>query len=137
MKKTKEVNIIMSHHSHRRHNNEECDKPRKFHDTVGKGKLDSTPIIVPTDFTEIGTSLNPDTSIEGNTHPGPFVAQAFHPSSQKFFGLLPRRNTPNDSPERAGKILMDDKKRGEDRFYKPRIRNINRNFAKKKLLESK
>lgn len=105
------------------HHNRDCDRPRKFHDTVGKGKLDSTPIIVPPDFhTEIGS----------DDHPGPFAAQAFHPSSQKFFGLFSRRNTPNDSPERAGRVLIDDKKHDEDRFYKPRIKNIHRNFAKKK-----
>jgi len=108
----------MSHHSRK------CDKERKFHDTVGKGKLDSTPIIVPPGFnTETGTT----------DHPGPFAAQAFHPSAQKFYGLMPRRNTPNTSPEKGGKILMDDKHHGEDRFYKPRAKNIHRNFAKKAL----
>ena len=97
------------------HHNRECDKPRKFHDTVGKGNLDSTPIIIPPDFhTEVGTE----------NHPGPFSGASFHPSSQKFFGLMPRRNTPNNSPERAGRILMDDKKHGNARFYKPRIKDI-------------
>ena len=95
-----------------------CDRPRKFHDSIGKGKLDSTPIIVPSDFNaEVGTE----------NHPGPFSGQAFHPSSQKFFGLSSRRNTPNDSPERAGRVLMDDKKHHGDRYYKPRIKKIRRN----------
>ena len=108
-----------------------CDRPHHFHDSIGKGKLDSTPIIVPPDFhSEVGSSLDlPATS--KNPHPGPFAAAAFHPSSQKFFGLSSRRNTPNDSPERAGKILMDDKRRDNDRFYKPRVKNIPQNFVKK------
>ncbi len=94
-----------------------CDKERYFHDTVGKGKLDSTPIAVPSDFnTETGTV----------SHPGPFSGQSFHPSSQKFFGLMPRRNTADKSPEKAGKILMDDKCRDGNRFYKPRIKKIHR-----------
>ena len=104
------------------HHNRECDRPRKFHDSIGKGKLDSTPIIVPPDFhAEIGT----------DNHPGPFSGQAFHPSGQKFFGLFSRRNTPNDSPERAGRVLMDDKIEHDDRFYKPRLKNIHRNFVKR------
>ena len=108
------------------HHNKDADKPRKFHDTVGKGTLDSTPIIVPPDFgSEIGT----------DDHPGPFAAQAFHPSSQQFYGLMPRRNTPNKSPEKAGKVLMDDKKRGEFLFYKPRLKNIHRNFAMKNKIK--
>ena len=98
-----------------------CDKPRYFHDVVGKGVLDSTPIIVPKAFnTEAGT----------DEHPGPFAGQAFHPSSQKFFGLSSRRNTPNDSPERAGRVLVDDKRHDEDRFYKPRLKNIHRKQRK-------
>ena len=111
------------------------DKPRKFHDKIGKGALDSTPIIVPPGFnTEVGTSLDPDTTIEGNTHPGPFVAAAFHPSSQKYYGLFPRRNTPNKSPEKAGKIIMDDKRHHDDgRFYEPRAKVVDSNFAKKAL----
>jgi len=110
-----------------------CDRPRKFRDTVGKGELDSTPIIIPPDFgAETGSSLNLPATLKENPHPGPFTAAAFHPSSQRFFGLMPRRNTPNDSPEKAGKVLMDDKKRDNDRFYKPRLKNIDRNFAKKK-----
>jgi hypothetical protein len=113
------------------HRNRDSDRPRKFHDTVGKGKLDSTPIIVPPNFNaETGTSLDLPVT-EKNIHPGPFSAAAFHPSSQKFFGLSSRRNTPNDSPERAGRVLMDDKRRDDDRFYKPRIKKIDRNFAKK------
>ncbi len=119
-------------HRHKKHHHF-CDNPRFFHDVVGKGKLDSTPIIVPTDFnTEKGTSLNPDTTIEGNIHPGPFAAAAFHPSSQKFFGLSPRRNTPDKSPEKGGKVLMDDKKHGNMRFYKPRVKNIHRDWNSKK-----
>lgn len=110
----------MGHHK-------DADKPRKFHDRIGKGKLDSTPIIVPPDFnTETGSSLNPVADIKDNPHPGPFAGASFHPTSQKFFGLAPRRNTPNDSPERAGRILMDDKKRGKDRFYKPRAKVIHK-----------
>ena len=111
--------------------NKDTDKPRKFHDTVGKGTTDSTPIIVPPNFgTETGTSLDPNVTAT-NTHPGPFAAEAFHPSSQKFYGLAPRRNTPNRSPEKAGKVLMDDKRLDEFLFYKPIVKNINRNFAKK------
>ena len=107
--------------------NKHTDKPRKFHDTVGKGKLDSTPITVPPDFdTETGTSLDPNVTAT-NSHPGPFAAEAFHPSGQKFYGLMPRRNTPNKSPEKGGKVLMDDKRHDEDRFYKPRLKNIKRN----------
>lgn len=118
-------------HKHKR-DRFDCDRPRKFHDKVGKGKRDSTPIIVPTDFgAETGSSLDLIIT-EENPHPGPFAAASFHPSEQKFFGLMPRRNTPNDSPERAGRVLMDDKKHGGDRFYKPRAKNIHRNFAKKK-----
>lgn len=106
----------MGHHHNKCH-----DKPRKFHDKVGKGTIDSTPVLVPPDFnTETGTV----------SHPGPFVGQVFHPSSQQFYGLMPRRNTPNRSPEKAGKILMDDKKHGDDRFYKPRVKNIHRNLVK-------
>jgi|SRR3972149_4388818 len=101
----------MSH----KHKKSFCDKERYFHDTVGEGLLDSTPITVPPDFgAETGTE----------DHPGPFSGQSFHPSSQKFFGLMPRRNTSYDSPERAGKILVDDKKHGRNRFYKPRIKNL-------------
>ena len=104
-----------------------CDRPPHFRDSMGKGKLDSTPIRVPPDFgAEVGGSLDLPATSE-NPHPGPFSAAAFHPSSQKFFGLSSRRNTPNDSPEKAGKILMDDKRHGEDRLYKPRIKNIHRN----------
>lgn len=113
------------------HHNKDPDKPRKFHDTVGKGQLDSTQILVPKDFgSETGTSLDPNVT-DVNIHPGPFAAEAFHPSSQQFYGLMPRRNTPNKSPEKAGKVLMDDKRHGECRFYKPRLKNIHRNFAKK------
>jgi len=115
----KEIKTIMSH----KHKRDRCFCDRKFHDTVGKGKLDSTPITVPPDFnTEVGSE----------NHPGPFAAQAFHPSGQRFFGLMPRRNTPNRSKERGGKVLIDDKKHDEDRFYKPRIKRIHRNFANKK-----
>lgn len=114
------------------HHNKDCDTPRKFRDTVGKGKRDSTPIVIPQDFgSEIGTSLDLPAT-KDNIHPGPFAASAFHPSSQKFFGLSSRRNTPNDSPERAGRVLMDDKEKDDDRFYKPRIKRIDRNFVKKK-----
>ena len=104
-----------------------CDVPRKFHDTVGKGKLDSTgPIKVPADFgAETGSSLNLPAT-KDNPHPGPFAAQAFHPSGQRFFGLLPRRNTPDRPKERGGKVLMDDKIHKDDRFYKPRVKNIHR-----------
>lgn len=120
----------MSHHRNiekrKKRENCICDRPPFFRDSQGKGKLDSTPIRVPPDFnTETGTSLNLPVTSE-NPHPGPFSAAAFHPSSQKFFGLSSRRNTPNDSPEKAGKILMDDKKHGEDRFYKPRIKHIHK-----------
>ena len=117
----------MSHHNR----DCKCDKPRKFNDSIGKGKLDSTPIVVPPDFnSEVGSSLDlPATS--KNPHPGPFAGAAFHPSSQKFFGIQPRRNTPDKSPEKAGKVLMDDKRHDNDRFYKPRIRNIHRKSKKK------
>ena len=100
----------MSHH----HHDKGC-KPRYFHDTVGQGTLDSTPIQVPSDFnTETGT----------DDHPGPFAGQSFHPSSQEFSGILPRRNTPNKSPEKAGKVIMNDKKHGRSRFYKPKVKNV-------------
>lgn len=117
-----------NHNIEKRKKREICisDRPPHFRDSIGKGKLDSTPVTIPTDFgAEVGTSLNLPATKE-NPHPGPFAAAAFHPSSQKFFGLAPRRNTPNDSPERSGKILMDDKKRDDDRFYKPRIKRIDR-----------
>jgi hypothetical protein len=109
-------------HKHKKHHHS-CEKPRYFHDTVGEGTLDSTPIIVPT-----------SSSVETGTidHPGPFVAQAFHPSGQRYFGLLPRRNTPDKSPEKAGKVIMDDKKHGDMRFYKPRIKDIHKKSSKKK-----
>lgn len=98
-----------------------CDRPPHFRDSMGKGKLDSTPIRVPPDFgAEVGSSLDLLITDE-NTHPGPFSAAAFHPSSQKFFGIFPRRNTPDSSKETGGKVLMDDKKNHGDRFYKPRI----------------
>ena len=98
-------------HKHKKHY---CERPRYFHDIVGEGAADSTPIMVPAFFnTEIGTE----------DHPGPFAGQSFHPSSQIYSGLFPRRNTPYRSPEKAGKILMDDKKHGEERFYKPRIKH--------------
>lgn len=101
-------------HKHKKHHRF-CDEPRYFHDIVGKGSLDSTPIEVPKDFNaETGTI----------DHPGPFAAATFHPSEQIFLGLLPRRHTPNKSPEKAGKVLMDDKKHGRSRFYKPRIKKI-------------
>lgn len=117
-------------HKHKR-NKCFCDKPRYFHDVVGKGAGDSTPITVPKGFnTETGSSLDLAATSD-NPHPGPFAAAAFHPSSQISSGLFPRRNTPNKSPEKAGKILMDDKKHGNARFYKPRIKSIHRNFAKK------
>lgn len=98
-----------------------CDRPPHFRDSTGKGKLDSTPIRVPPDFgAEVGS--NPDLpATSENPHPGPFAAAAFHPSSQKFFGIFPRRNTPDRSKEIGGKVLMDDKKNHGDRFYKPRI----------------
>lgn len=113
----------MSHH-HTHHI--DCDKQRKFHDTVGKGKHDSTydldPMIPPKGASnEIGS----------DTHPGPFYAQAFNKSGIMFFGLAPRRNTPNQSPEKGGKVLMDDKRHDNDRFYKPRIKDI-KNTVKKK-----
>ncbi len=112
----------MSHRSRKCNKHRECDKPVKFHDTVGKGKLNSTPIIVPpSSDTEVGTEL----------HPGPFVAQAFDPKGQRFFGLLPRRNTPDKSPEKGGKILMDEICRHGNEFYEPRVKHIHRNFAKK------
>jgi len=103
------------------------ETPRIFRDKVGKGELDSTPIVVPSGATsETGT----------DDHPGPFVAAAFHPSSQQFYGLMPRRNTPNKPKERAGKVLIDDKRlddmHNEERKYKPRAKVIHRNFAKKK-----
>lgn len=102
-------------HKHKKHNF--CGEPRYFHDIIGKGALDSTPIIVPPFAnTEIGTEA----------HPGPFVAQAFNPSGQRFSGLFPRRHTPNKSPEKAGKVLMDDKKHGRSRFYKPRVKTIHK-----------
>lgn len=73
----------MGHHK-------DADIPRKFRDGVGKGKLDSTPIRVPTDFgSETGSSLNLPAT-KDNPHPGPFAGSSFHPSSQKFFGLAPR-----------------------------------------------
>lgn len=107
-------------HKHKKHHHF-CEKPRYFHDTVGAGAADSTPVIVPFGIvTEIGTV----------GHPGPFVAAAFNPNSQKSFGLLPRRHTPDKSPEKAGKVIMDDKKHGDMRFYKPRIKKIHRNFVK-------
>lgn len=121
----------MSHHNKEKIKKREI-RPPHFRDSVGKGKLDSTPIQVPTDFnTETGTGLDPVITTK-NTHPGPFAGASFKPSSQKFFGLAPRRNTANDSPERAGRILMDDKIRENDMFYEPRIKTIHRNFAKKK-----
>jgi hypothetical protein len=105
-------------HKHKKHHS--CDKPRYFHDIVGEGAPDSTPVIVPEDFgAEIG-----DVS-----HPGPFAAQAFNPNGQTSSGLLPRRNTPDKSPEKAGKVIMDDKKHGDERYYKPRIKKIHRNFV--------
>lgn len=114
----------MSHRHHHNHHDRDC-KPRYFHDTVGQGTLDSTPIRVPPDFNaETGTSLNPDTTIKDNTHPGPFAGQSFHPSSQEFSGILPRRHTPNKSPEKAGKVIMNDKKHGRSRFYKPKVKNV-------------
>jgi hypothetical protein len=114
----------MSHHKHHRKKRESCGEPLHFHDSVGKGTLNSTPIIVPPGF---------DTETGDPSHPGPFVAQAFNPSGQKYYGLFPRRNTPNTSPEKGGKILMDEKHHGDDHFYKPRVKNIHRNFAKKAL----
>ena len=50
----------MSHHDkEKRKKREICDRPSHFRDSTGKGKLDSTPIIVPPDFkTEVGSSLD-------------------------------------------------------------------------------
>lgn len=111
----------------------DSDKPRKFRDSIGKGELDSTPVIIPPGFNaEVGSSLDLPATPDKNPHPGPFTATAFHPSSRKFFGLSSGRNTPNDSKEKAGKVLIDDKKSDDDRFYKPRTKKIHRNFAKKK-----
>lgn len=107
-------------HKHKHHHF--CEKPRYFHDIVGEGAADSTPVIVPIDFgAEIGT--------EG--HPGPFAAQQFNPRGQTDTGLLPRRNTPDKSPEKAGKVIMDDKRHGDMRFYKPRVKTLHRIHHKK------
>lgn len=128
----------MSHKHHKDKRKKEeicpCDRPPKFTDRVGKGELDSSPIIVFPGF-NVGTSLNlPPTT--DNPNPGPFSAAALlqqrFPNSQKFFGIQPRRNTPDKSPEKAGKLLNDDKRKDDDRFYKPRAKVIHRNFAKKK-----
>lgn len=109
-------------HKHKKHHRF-CNNTRYFHDIVGEGALDSTPIAVPAEFgSEVGSE----------NHPGPFAGQSFHPSSQLFLGLLPRRNTPNKSPEKAGKVIMDDKKHGKSRFYKPRIKDIHKKSSKKK-----
>lgn len=109
-------------HKHKKHNHF-CERLKYFHDTVGEGAPDSTPIAIPASFnTEVGT----------DSHPGPFAAQAFHPSGQIFSGLLPRRNTLDKSPEKAGKVIMDDKKHGNSRYYKPRIKNIHKKSSKKR-----
>lgn len=114
MKNIKESKKIMSH-KHKKHHF--CENARYFHDIIGKGAADSTPVTIPVGFTtEVGT----------DEHPGPFAAAAFNPKGQKFFGLLPRRHTPDKSPEKGGKVLMDDKKHGNMRFYKPRVKTLHR-----------
>ena len=112
----------MSHKHKKHHHHHFCDRPRYFHDIVGAGAADSTPVIVPADFgSEIGTI----------DHPGPFAAQSFNPRGQTSFGLLPRRNTPDKSPEKAGKVIMDDKRHGDMRFYKPRVKTLHIKHHKK------